>query len=160
MALIEQAKPEDVDQVHRIAREVFAVYGDYGKLLPRFFASQGVTTYVARIGPEVVGFVMMGFMPWTGGGQEENPWIGDLLAMGVDPARQGKGIGTELIRQAFELVAQMSEWRDIRQVQLTCAESNQQGLGFFARNGFKVIDAQHGSYSSGQAAMRLGRDFP
>lgn len=159
MASIEPSVPADVEHVHRIAKEVFGVYGDYGKVLPRFFTSQGVTTYVARVGDETIGFIMLGFLPWNAGEKEDSRWIADLLAIAVTPRHQRHGVGSHLMENALSLVEQMSEWRDVRQIQLTCAASNADGLRFFERHGFAVIDTNHGTYSEGQIAWRLGRDF-
>lgn len=155
MATIVAAGPENVEDVRRISLAVFDEYGDYGKILPLFFTTQGVTTFVARIQHEVVGYVMLGFLPWSGGEVAGNPWIGDLLAIAVEPGHQSQGIGDALMRQVFELVEQMSEWRDVCEIQLTCAESNQRGRKFFARYGFDIQNPDHGSYSGGQKALRL-----
>jgi ribosomal protein S18 acetylase RimI-like enzyme len=157
MATIRPATPDDLPEVRRIARSVFAEYGEYGNLLPKFFSTQGVTSYVARIGGEVIGFVMLGFLPWSGGDEESADWIGDLLAIAVSPEHQRRGVGGELMTQAFELATQMQEWRDVREVQLTCSAENEAGLGFFARHGFEVVNPDHGSYAGGQIAVRLAR---
>jgi ribosomal protein S18 acetylase RimI-like enzyme len=160
MATIVPAQPENVEDVRRISLTVFDEYGDYGRILPRFFTTQGVTTYVARIQQEVVGYVMLGFLPWSGGEVAGNPWIGDLLAIAVEPGHQCKGIGDALMRQVFELVGQMGEWREVREIHLTCAESNQRGRKFFARYGFDVQNPDHGNYSGGQKALRLACPVP
>ena len=157
MASIEPARPEDVVVVGKISESVFEDYGDYGKIVAKFFTSQGVTTYVARVGPDVVGFIMLGFLPWSGGAKEGNPWISDLLAIAVVPEHRRQGIGDALMQQMFQLVEEMSEWRDVKEIQLTCAEGNQAGLDFFSRHGFAVIDPRHGSYSGGQPAVRLAK---
>ena len=159
MVQVEPAQQEDVEYIHRISKDVFDIYGDYGKILPRFFTSQGVTTYVAKVADDVVGFVMLGFLPWAKGEKEGSPWIADLLAIAVVAGHQRHGVGTALMQQAFDLVAKMSEWRDVKEIQLTCAESNAIGLSFFARHGFKISNPHHGNYSEGQVALRLTRDF-
>jgi ribosomal protein S18 acetylase RimI-like enzyme len=160
MAAVEQARPEDIEQIREIAGQVFGIYGDYGEILPRFFESQGVTTFVGRVGPKIIGFVMFGFIPWTKGRTDSSAWIADLLALAVTPEYRRHGVGNELIARAMQLIDEMSEWRDIREIQLTCAESNSVGLEFFANHGFKVIDPRHGSYSAGQTAVRLARPYP
>ncbi len=160
MAAVEQARPEDIQQIREIAGQVFGIYGDYGEILPRFFESQGVTTFVGRVGPKIIGFVMFGFIPWTKGRTDSSAWIADLLALAVTPEYRRHGVGNELIARAMQLIDEMSEWRDIREIQLTCAESNSVGLEFFANHGFKVIDPRHGSYSAGQTAVRLARPYP
>ena len=157
MASIEPARPEDVVAVGEISESAFEDYGEYGKIVAKFFTSQGVTTYVARVGADVVGFVMLGFLPWSGVTEEGNPWISDLLAIAVVPGQRRRGIGGALMRQVFQLVEEMSEWRDVKEIQLTCAQGNQAGLEFFKKYGFSVIDPNHGSYSGGQPALRLAR---
>jgi ribosomal protein S18 acetylase RimI-like enzyme len=100
---------------------------------------------------------MLGFLPWSGGAEEGNPWISDLLAIAVVPEQRRRGIGDALMQRMFGLVEEMSEWRDVKEIQLTCAEGNQAGLGFFQKHGFSVIDPHHGTYSGGQPALRLAR---
>jgi ribosomal protein S18 acetylase RimI-like enzyme len=157
MAFIEPARPEDVAQVGKISEAAFEDYGEYGKIVAKFFTSQGVTTYVARVGTEVVGFIMLGFLPWTGSAEEGNPWISDLLAIAVVPEQRRRGIGDALMQRMLQLVEEMSEWRDVKEIQLTCAEENRAALDFFKKYGFEVIDPRHGSYSGGQPALRLAK---
>jgi ribosomal protein S18 acetylase RimI-like enzyme len=157
MASIEPARPEDVVAVGKISESAFEDYGEYGKIVSKFFTSQGVTTYVARVGAEVVGFIMLGFLPWSGGAGGGNPWISDLLAIAVVPGQRRRGIGDVLMQRMFQLVEEMGEWRDVKEIQLTCAEGNQVGLKFFKKYGFSVIDPHHGSYSGGQPALRLAK---
>jgi ribosomal protein S18 acetylase RimI-like enzyme len=159
MATIEPPRQGDLDSIRLISESAFAEYGTYGEVIQKFFSVQGVTTYVARIQSRVVGFVMLGFLPWGGADASSDPWIADLLAIAVEPDHQAQGIGTQLMQQAFELTRDMSDWREVREIQLTCASSNQAGLRFFIRHGFKVINPNHGSYSGGQPAMRLARKF-
>ena len=82
-----------------------------------------------------------------------------MLAIAVESGHQRHGVGTALMQQALDLVAKMSEWRDVKEIQLTCAESNQVGLSFFARHGFKISNPHYGNYSEGQVALRLTREF-
>jgi ribosomal protein S18 acetylase RimI-like enzyme len=157
MTTIEPAQPADIVAVRRLAQLVFAEYGDYANILPRFFCTQGVTTFVARVGKEVVGFIMLGYMPWSGKDHDGEGWMVDLLALAVEPARQRQGIGSALMEELARLTQQMAEWRDIKELQLTCAETNEAGLKFFAKHGFAVFDTSHGCYSGGQLAWRLKR---
>ncbi len=103
---------------------------------------------------------MLGFLPWSRGETEGAPWIGDVLAIAVKPGFQGRGIGGGLMKDAIELAREMAEWRDIREIQLTCAKENERAQKFFRRFGFEIIDHDHGSYTSGQKAVRMSRPFP
>jgi ribosomal protein S18 acetylase RimI-like enzyme len=160
MAQVEPAKPRDVDQVRRISQTVFVEYTAYAKLLPRFFSTPGVSTYIARVNKQIVGFIMLGFIPWSGSDHDQEAWIADILSIAVVPERQRQGIGGTLLLRAFELTAQMGEWRNLRQIQLTCPESNDAALDFFAKQGFRVCDANHGCFAGGQKAWRLSRPIP
>lgn len=155
MIQIEAARPADISEVRRIAAEVFSQYGDYARILPRFFASQGVQTYLAHREDRVVGFVMLGFIPWSGKDSRSDAWIGDILALAVVPEARRQGIGSRLMERARELARELARERDIREVQLTCARTNHGALAFFARQGFRVIDPAHGWYSGGQPALRM-----
>jgi ribosomal protein S18 acetylase RimI-like enzyme len=159
MAVIEPAEPKDVAHVRRISKVVFEEYGSYADILPRFFVAQGVTTYFARVGKNVVGFIMVGFLPWKGGDSNSDAWIADILAIAVEPTLHRKGVGSALMNKMLHLADEMCEWRDVREIQLTCAATNQAGLGFFERFGFSITDKQHGHYSGGQPAVRMSRKY-
>ena len=159
MIEIVEAEPKDVEDVRRLAMEAFSPYGDYGEALPRFFATQGVTTYLAKEGDRVRGFVMLGFLPWTGpeAATDKEWWMADLLAIAVEAEVRQRGLGRRLMQRVEDLVSEMAEWRDLKEIQLSCAEENEAGLAFFKKQGFVVANQSHGSYSGGQAAWRLVR---
>ncbi|NMB76107.1 MAG: GNAT family N-acetyltransferase [Myxococcales bacterium] len=155
MIHVETAKPADVSAVRGIAAEVFSQYGDYARILPRFFASPGVQTYLARDEQRVLGFVMIGFIPWSGKDTRSDSWVGDVLALAVVPEARRQGVGTRLMQRARELARDLGRERVIRELQLTCARTNHAALAFFARLGFRVVDPAHGWYSGGQPALRM-----
>jgi ribosomal protein S18 acetylase RimI-like enzyme len=157
MLQIEAGRPEDAGAVESLAAEVFEAYGDYGRIIPRFYSTQGVHSFIARDAGELIGFVLLGFMPWTGGESDQDWWMGDLLAIAVTPDRQGRGIGRRLMSEVDRLVGEMAGWRNLKEIQLTCAADNQAGLEFFARLGYRVVERNHGSFSNGQSAWRLAR---
>jgi ribosomal protein S18 acetylase RimI-like enzyme len=157
MLKIEAGRPEDASAVESLAAEVFAAYGDYGQIIPRFYSTQGVHPFVARDAGELIGFVLLGFLPWTGGAAGKDWWVGDLLAIAVAPDRQGRGIGRRLMGEVDRLVSEMADWRDLKEIQLTCAADNEGGLAFFDRLGYRVVERNHGNYSNGQSAWRLAR---
>ena len=160
MVVVEPSQRKDLDTIQAIAEEAFSGYEAYVRLLPRFFNTQGVTTYVARHARKTVGFLMIGFLPWGAGNRERDSWIADVLAIAVVPGMQRQGVGRSMMDQTASLVSQMADWRDVREIQLTCAESNTAGVAFFTRCGFKVIDPHHGWYTNGQKALRMAKAFP
>lgn len=159
MLQIQVGRPEDAGAVESLAAEVFEAYGDYGKIIPRFYSTQGVHSFVARDAGELLGFVLLGFLPWTGGAADQDWWVGDLLAIAVTPDRQGRGIGRRLMGEVDRLVSEMAEWRDLKEIQLTCAADNKGGLAFFDRLAYRVVERNHGNYENGQSAWRLARNL-
>ena len=158
MIEIVEAKPADIEEIRRLAMDVFAPYGEYGNVLPRFFTTPGVHSYLAREGDRVRGFVMLGFLPWSGPEEDkQEAWVADLLAIAVEAEAQRKGLGRRLMQQVDSLLAEMAEWRDLKEIQLSCAADNHAALAFFQDLGFVVADKGHGNYSGGQAAWRLSR---
>lgn len=157
MLQIEAGRPEDASEVESLAAEMFEAYGDYGRIIPRFYSTQGVHSFVARDAGELLGFVLLGFLPWTGGAADRDWWVGDLLAIAVTPDRQGRGIGRRLMGEVHRLVSEMAEWRDLKEIQLTCSADNEGGLAFFDRLAYRVVDRSHGVYSNGQVACRMAR---
>ncbi len=155
MIEIREASPQDSETVRRLTAAVFTEYEGLQKLLPKFFATPGVTTYLASEADQVVGMVMLGFLPWTGGKKGDDSWIGDLLAIGVDPAAQRRGIGSELMARAFELTREMQEWRDLVEIQLTLDAANQAARRFFEKHGFCVAKGTIGAFAGGQSAVRM-----
>lgn len=157
MIAVKPGLPEDKELVEEISSQAFSRYGDYGNLIPKFFATKGVHSFIAWDGQHAVGFALMGFIPWTGADESKDWWIADLLAIAVDEHYQRKKVGTALLNKMLALVKEMSEWRDIKETQLTCASDNEIAMRFFEGFGFNVSDRHHGKYSSGQDAWRLVR---
>lgn len=157
MIEIAPGQAEDLGSVDGICNQVFGDYGDYGQLVVKFYSTQGVHSFVAREAGQVVGFILLGFLPWTAGAadDERDWWLGDVLAIAVADGFRGRGVGRALMERALSLVREMSEWRDLKGIELTCAADNQAGLSFFGRFGFEVVDRNQGAYSSGQVAWRL-----
>ncbi len=156
---IAPGQPEDLPAIERICAQAFADFGDYAQLVTKFYSTQGVHSFVARQRGQPVGFVLLGFLPWTGGDpdDERDWWLGDVLAIAVDADLRRHGVGRALMERALDLVSEMAEWRDLKEVQLICPAEDVGAQAFFERFGFAVADREQGSYSSGQAAWRLVR---
>jgi ribosomal protein S18 acetylase RimI-like enzyme len=153
---ISAAREENLKQVRQIAGEVFSEFGNYASLLPRFFESRGVSTFLAWEGQQALGFIMLGFLPWSAG-SEEQVWIADILALAVRREHQRQGVGRKLLGRAEQLIKEMKEWREVRRIELTCAAENHTALEFFRKHGFEVVDPHHGNYVTGQAAVRMAK---
>jgi hypothetical protein len=62
---IRSARSEDEEFVANIAGEVFALYGDYRPLLPRWFRAPGVMTFISENEQGRTGYLMLAFFRET-----------------------------------------------------------------------------------------------
>jgi ribosomal-protein-alanine N-acetyltransferase len=79
--------------------------------------------------------------------------VADLLAIGVAPAHQRRGVGRTLLDFAVDVA--MSHPQEVRELRLTVADDNAPALALFLRSGFVVLDPTHGAYDKGQRALRM-----
>lgn len=133
----------DLPFVIRLSERVFRVYGPYGKILGLAFLQQRVFTLMALEVGRRVGFAMM------------SPILEglELTALAVLPARQGKGIGRALLREAIR-------WAGLHgatHMVLHTAEENAKAQNLFLSEGFMVDDRIEGYYPEGQTAVQLCR---
>ncbi|MFH2009098.1 MAG: N-acetyltransferase [bacterium] len=154
MGTIRRATTEDQPLLGELAAEVFGIYGsDYGLMIPAYARDVRVITLIYEVGGRSVGFIQVGFLEASKRGRE---LVADILAVAIAPTAQGKGHGTELFRRVFELLRPMRERGTVTDLQLTVADSNTRGIRLFKRLGFRVQDAEYGTYEGGQCAIRMG----
>lgn len=82
-------------------------------------------TYVARLGPEVVGFVVLNM---TGA------FVGYIQTVCVDPAHRGQGIGSALVRFAEDRI-----WPDAANVFLCVSDFNAGARRLYERLGYTIV---------------------
>lgn len=154
--VIRRATPKDRPWIRDVAADVYADFGDYREIIPAWLAHPGVLTFVEEsAAAERRGFILVGFYE-----PEENPIggsIADLLAIAVSPQHQGAGVGRRLLRHAIDLATIASHQMTVPELRLTVADSNAKAQALFASEGFVVLDAAHGTYDGGQAAIRMRR---
>lgn len=155
--MIRRAAPEDSDWIRDVAAEVYAHFGDYGRIIPSWMAHPGVLTFVetAPGSGDRQGFILLGFYepPDVPAGE----YVADLLAIAVGPAHQRQGVGRRLLEYAIDLATLAGRRVAVPEIRLTVADSNAPARKLFERCGFEVLDAQHGSYDGGQRAIRMRR---
>lgn len=156
MWTIEPAGPADRQEIAALGEELFVGVGEVGRLLPRLFATPGVTTFLARERGQALGLIMFGFVPWTRP-EADDAWLADLLALGVRSAERRRGLGRALYARMLEVVEQMATWRELRELQAVCPADQPAALAFFEQAGFSVQDRRHGRYADGRLAWRLVR---
>ena len=149
--LVRAASRDDLEFIRDTAGEVFSVFGDYRSLLPRWFATTGVMTFVSESEGERTGYGMLAFF-------REGPWlVGDLLAIAVAPAHQRKGIGRMLMQHAITVCEHVAEHSRVRALRLSVADSNLRAQRLFTSFGFQQIEGDFGKYDGGQQALHMER---
>jgi ribosomal protein S18 acetylase RimI-like enzyme len=147
------ATSADLGFIGATAGDVFSLYGDYRALLPRWFSTAGVMTFLSESEGEPTGYVMLAFFL-------ENRWlVGDLLAIAVSPGHQGKGIGRMLMQHAVTVCEQVAEHSPVRALRLSVADTNERAQRLFTSFGFREIEGDFGRYDGGQQALHMEREL-
>lgn len=146
-----------------VAGDVYGDLGDYATIIRSWLDHPGVLTYVeedpgAGAAPRARGFTLLGF--YEPSGTTPGDYVADLLAIGVDREYQRQGIGSRLLEHAIHLAGFMGQGRQVSEIRLTVAETNEVGQRFFTSFGFRVMDDDHGRYDRGQRAIRMSRAIP
>jgi GNAT superfamily N-acetyltransferase len=102
---VRSASPSDEAFIGELAGEVFAIFGDYRPLLPRWFRSAGVLTYISEHDDERTGYLMLAFF------KDGKDLVGDVLAIAVAPGHQNRGIGRVLMEHAIQACERAAEQR-------------------------------------------------
>lgn len=152
--MLRLAAKGDTEAIRALSAEAFAQFGDYGTFLPRYLADPWVRTVVAVEKAALVGFVMIGL---TASRRQGGVLVADILAIAVDTAHRGRGLGTQLMERALALATAQAGRYGVDEVELSVADTNPRAQRFFARHGFVVADADEGRYPAGQVAIRMAR---
>lgn len=130
---------------------VFAPFGDYRRLLPEWFRLPGVMTFVSEADGQRTGYVMLAFF------RESQLLVGDILAIGVAPAFQDRGVGRTLLQHAIEVCERVAENSPVRALRLSVAQNNSRARHLFESCGFQEVQGDFGLYDGGQRALHLER---
>jgi ribosomal-protein-alanine N-acetyltransferase len=138
-ANIRSGTPVDWDFVADLAGRVFSAYGEYDRILPTCLDDPQFHTLVCEQEGRPAGFCMLSI----GDG------VGEVVAVAVDPAWQGRGIGRQLMRAIVEDARVMG----IRLLLLKTATRNLSAQGLFRKIGFEEAGREAGYYAAGQTAI-------
>jgi ribosomal protein S18 acetylase RimI-like enzyme len=145
-ASIRPAEIADLVFVQSLCRRVFLAYGSYDEYVAEWFATGGVSTYVAERDGVVEGFCMVRIHPAA----QTSPVVAELLAIAVVPEHQSRGFGKALLEKCFAVAA--ASVPPAREVRLSVAEGNARAQRMFARHGFHARPPG-GVYPAGQRAL-------
>ena len=135
-----------------LAAEVFSRFGPYEQILDEWFVTPGVATLLAEEEEEPVGLVMVALFQRSWGGLSA-----DVLAIAVEPAHQGKGLGGRLLDRVLEVTADAELAGTVQEVGLTVADTNSVARKLFGSRGFRLVEGLESDYPGGQAALRMVR---
>jgi len=77
--------------------------------------------------------------------------IGELLAIAVEPEKQGLGVGDLLLRELLSVTKEAGT-----SILILCtATTNEPGQKLFKKHGFEVFQVGNGYYEGGQEAMMM-----
>jgi ribosomal protein S18 acetylase RimI-like enzyme len=145
------ASPSHVDFIQNLSRQVFSRYGPYDTILTDWFQSGKTVTRLALIDGIPVGFVMV--RP----SDEDDPFgsqhIGELLAIAVEPQKQGLGVGDLLMIEISGVAKEIG----ITTLILCTATTNEPAKGLFKKHGFETLRVQKGYYPAGQESLMMYR---
>lgn len=149
--LFRVATDKDLEFVSQLSGELFSKYGNYDEIVTDWFLEPGVITVVAVEEDTRWGFAMLALERQRMFG----PRRGHLLAIGVFPQHQRKGIGGALL----EYMAQIARNYGSTEMRLWTAVDNEQALSFFEKAGFQIIGSENYYYPKGQAALALSKEL-
>ena len=85
----------------------------------------------------------------------DNPETVYLAGFGLEPARQGHGLGTRCLALLLDDLAA----EDVRAVELTVAPDNDAAMKIYAGAGFKVVDRHDAKYGPGEDRLIMRVDI-
>ena len=145
MLVVEPVRNADLDPVARLAVRTLQERYDPA-WLAEHMESQNDTFLVARDIPtnQIVGFALA---------ERQEPLEGHVLALAVDGARRGEGIGRALLGNVRAEMARRGAFR----LTLEVRADDPQAQSFYARQGFAPEGLEPCVYRDGGDAIRMAR---
>ena len=145
------ATDKDLEFIRRLSGELFSRYGNYDEIVAGWFLEPGVITVVALERENRCGFAMLAMERQ----RVFEPRRGHLLAIGVFPQHQRKGIGRALLEHMEEVARQYGS----SEMRLWTAVDNEPALCFFEKTGYQIIGSEDFYYPKGLAALALSKEL-
>lgn len=121
---IRQYEPHDFAALYKLDQACFPPGIAYSKTMLRYFLSQeGAECLVAMDGAKIVGFLL----------SEENPPLAHIVTLDIAESHRRHGVGSELLRESEAHLA----FREVKTVLLETATSNEAGIAFWERHGYR-----------------------
>ncbi len=124
-AALRSYEPHDFPALYRLDQACFPAGIAYSKTTLRYFLAQsGADCTVATDEGKIVGFILT----------EENPPLAHIVTLDVAASHRRRGIGTQLLRESESNLA----LRGVRTILLETATSNEAGVAFWKRHGYRI----------------------
>ena len=149
--IIRGGEDSDASFIGRLSEKVFSIYGHYEETVPRWFELEMTHTIIADMHGKPVGFAMLG-RPSTRYDQED---VSELLAIAVEPKKQGTGIGEMLLQEMERKGVELN----IRRIFLHTATTNLSARKLFAKMGYSPWEIKRKFYPAGQDAVVMSREI-
>jgi ribosomal protein S18 acetylase RimI-like enzyme len=148
---IRSAGISDASFIGQLSGRVFHIYGPYEDIVSRWFDLEITATIIATMDKRPVGFAMIGDISnrWN------LPQISELLAIAVEPEKQGRGIGDILIREVDRKALEFN----IKRIFLHTAVGNLPARKLFTKNGYRIWEIKRDFYPKGQDAVMMSKEI-
>jgi len=145
------ARTSEVDYIQNLSKRVFHKYGPYETMLSRWFEAVITVTVLALMGKKPVGFAMFTHpvKAWV------FPRACELLAIAVEPERQGHGTGDLLLSE----IERMAKEVGIETMVLHTGVENMPGQKLFKKHGFVPTEIKKNFYPEGQDALVMYKNL-
>ncbi len=133
---IRQYDAHDFAALHKLDQACFPPGIAYSKIMLKYFLAQGgAECLVATDEGKIVGFMLT----------EENPPLAHVITLDVNEKYRRAGTGSALVRESEANLA----FRGVRTILLETATTNEAGIAFWERHGYRK-EAVLKNYYSGQ----------
>jgi [ribosomal protein S18]-alanine N-acetyltransferase len=145
--VIRQADSKDFPALFKLDQKCFAPGIAYSKtMLKHFMAQPGAECLVAVDDKEIAGFILT----------EENPPLGHVMTLDVAESHRRKGIGTLLLQESENNL----RFRGVRTMLLETALTNEAGVAFWQRHGYRIEAVLKNYYPGHLDAYEMRKRLP
>ena len=144
---IRQSDAKDFPALFKLDQKCFPAGIAYSKtMLKHFMAQPGAECLVALNENEIVAFLLT----------EENPPLGHVMTLDVAEAHRRKGIGSMLLGESENNL----RFRGVRTMLLETAISNEAGVAFWQRHGYRIEAVLKNYYPGHLDAYEMRKRLP
>jgi [ribosomal protein S18]-alanine N-acetyltransferase len=121
---IRQYDPHDFTAIFKLDQSCFSPGIAYSKTMLRYYLAQpGAECLIATDAAKIVGFLI----------SEENPPLGHIVTLDVTESHRRQGVGSMLLAESEAHMV----FREVRTVLLETATTNDAGIAFWERHGYR-----------------------